>query len=316
MLRSVFMGTPSFSIPSFEVVRRQTDLRLVVTQPDRPAGRGRKLRPPPIKERALERGLEVAQPVKSVTKELGERLAALEPDVVVVAAFGKFLGRKILQAPRLGCLNVHASLLPRHRGANPIAWAIKAGDRETGVTIQQMVPEMDAGDVLVRRTTPIEPDETTGDLTERLAGLGAEALAEALSRAEAGELSPQPQDHGAATLAPAFTKEDGEIDWTAPAREVHDHVRAMNPWPVAYTACRSNRLMVYRTHVVRDEGEEEHPGEVVLADKRGVWVACGRGVVEVLEAQRAGRKHLNALEMVCGRVVEPCVLLGLESDHG
>jgi methionyl-tRNA formyltransferase len=310
MLRSVFMGTPSFAIPSFETTLQRTDLRLVVTQPDRPSGRGRKLTPPPIKVMALEQGIEVAQPEGSVTRELGARLEELKPDVIVVAAFGKFLGRKILNLPRLGCLNVHASILPRHRGASPIVWAIKAGDAETGVTIQQMVPGMDEGDVLVTRRTPIAPDETAGEVTDRLCELGAEALIEALERAEAGTFDPTPQDHDLATLAPPLCKEDGEIDWTMSAVQVHDHVRAMNPWPVASSSCHSSRLLLHRSRVISSEGEQGRPGEVIKADKQGVYIACGQGVIEMLEGQREGRKRLCSKEMVCGRLVEPCLLLG------
>lgn len=310
MLRAVFMGTPAFALPSLKVAREMTDLRLVVTQPDRRAGRGRKLRLPPVKERAHELGIDVAQPEASVTRELGARLEALEPDVVIVSAFGKILGRKILALPRLGCLNVHASLLPRHRGASPVAWAIKMGDRVTGVTIQQMVAGMDAGDILVQRETPIDPDETTAELMARLADIGAEALAESLERAQAGTLSPEPQNDELITIAPPLDKRDGEIDWCQSAQAVHDHVRAMNPWPIATTTCRDTRLRIHRTRVVSDEEAAGEPGAVLCADRKGIHVICGTGVIEVIRAQREGRKPLCAKEMVCGRLVQACDFLG------
>lgn len=304
------MGTPDFALPSFEVVRAKTDLRLVVTQPDRPAGRGRKLRPPPVKERAAAHGIEVVQPEGSISGELGSRLEDIAPDVIVVSAFGKILGRRVLRLPRLGCLNVHASLLPRHRGASPVAWAIRSGDAETGVTIQKMVLEMDAGDVLMQRRTRIDADETTAELMIRLARLGAEALDEALDAAAAGTLAPTPQDGFQATFAPPLCKIDGAIDWSASAQSVHDHVRAMKPWPVAYTTCRDYRLLVHRTRVASTDTCEGGPGAVIRADREGVLVACGSGVLEVLEAQREGRRSLDPRQLVCGRVVEACELLG------
>jgi methionyl-tRNA formyltransferase len=304
VLRAVFMGTPAFALPSLEVTARRTELALVVTQPDRPAGRGRKLHPPPVKERALALGVEVAQPEASVTKELGERLEQLAPDLVIVAAFGKFLGKKVLRTPRLGCINVHASLLPRHRGANPPAWAILAGDAETGVTIQRMVPAMDEGDLLAQRATPIDPDETSGALTERLSTLGGELLTELIPALEAGTPVATPQDHARATLAPPLAKADGAIDWRKPARAVHDHVRAMNPWPMAFTGGRGGtRLRVLTTRVAFEEGVRGGPGEVILADKHVIRVACGQGAVELLVAQCEGKPPASATQLVCGRLL-------------
>lgn len=310
MLRTVFMGTPAFALPSLEAVAKRTELALVVTQPDRPAGRGRKLQPPLVKVRALELGIEVAQPTASVTRELGARLDELRPDVIVVTAFGKFLGRKVLSAPRLGCINVHASILPRHRGASPPAWAILCGDATTGVTIQQMVLEMDAGDVLACCTTPIEPDETAGELTLRLSTLGGDLLEEVLASLADDEVTPEPQDHGAATFAPPLKKADGAMDWGKSAQAVHDHVRAMNPWPVAFTSCGKGRLRVHWTRVIAIEGNQGQPGEVIRADKHGVHVACGQGTVEILEAQRDGKAMASATELVCGRLLSPGEFFG------
>jgi methionyl-tRNA formyltransferase len=302
-MRAVFMGTPAFALPSLEATARATQLVLVVTQPDRPAGRGRHLHPPPVKVRAQELGVEVAQPEASVTKELGARLEELALDLVVVAAFGKFLGKRVLRAPRLGCVNVHASLLPRHRGANPPAWAILGGDAETGVTVQRMVPGMDEGDLLAQRATPIDPDETCGELTERLSVIGGALLAEVLPALEAGTASATPQDHGLATLAPPLTKADGQIDWCKPARAVHDHVRAMNPWPMAFTGGRGQRLRVLRTRVAAERGELGRPGEVIQADKHVLQIACGQGAVDLLTAQCEGKAAASATELVCGRLL-------------
>lgn len=303
MLRTVFMGTPDFALPSLETAQKSSELQLVVTQPDRPAGRGRKLRSPVVKERALEFGIDVAQPEKSVTRELAEDLARLEPDVIIVAAFGKILGRKVLSIPRLGCINVHASLLPRHRGASPPAWAILRGDEETGVTVQRMVLEMDAGDVLAQRSTPIAPNETTGELTERLSHLGADLLGELLTELEGGMLDGRPQNHADATFAPPLSKQDGKIDWSKPAMAVHDHIRAMNPWPVAFTSCPKGRLRIHRTCVHSVDEVAGEPGEVVRADPGAVHIACGRGVLQMVEAQHEGKRVMCSKDLVCGRMI-------------
>jgi methionyl-tRNA formyltransferase len=305
------MGTPAFALPSLEATARRAELVLVVTQPDRPAGRGRKLQPPPVKERALELGAEVAQPEASVTRELGDRLEQLAPDLVVVAAFGKFLGKKVLRAPRLGCINVHASLLPRHRGANPPAWAILAGDAVTGVTIQRMVPAMDEGDLLAQRATPIDPEETCGALTERLSAIGGALLDELFPALEAGTAVAVPQDHARATFAPPLAKADGEIDWRKPARAVHDHVRAMNPWPMAFTGREGGaRLRVHSTRVAFEAGAQGAPGEVIVADKHVIRVGCGQGAVELVVAQCEGKPPTSATQLICGRTLAPGELLG------
>jgi methionyl-tRNA formyltransferase len=306
------MGTPAFALPSLEATARRAELVLAVTQPDRPSGRGRHLHLPPVKERALALGVETAQPEASVTKELGERLEQLRPDLVVVAAFGKFLGKKVLRIPRLGCINVHASLLPRHRGADPPAWAILAGDAETGVTIQRMVPGMDEGDVLAQRATPIDPDETCGELTQRLAVMGGELLDELLPALAAGAATATPQDHGLATLAPPLSKADGEIDWCKPARKVHDHVRAMNPWPMAFTVTggRAHRMRILRTRVVADDGELGAPGEVVYTDKHVIRIACGQGGVELVMAQCESKPPATATQLLCGRLLCQGEILG------
>lgn len=304
------MGTPEFALPALEATRQRTELALVVTQPDRPAGRGRKLHPPPVKEAALAAGLDVAQPERSLTRELGPRLDDVAPDVIVVAAFGKFLGRRVLGLPRHGCVNVHASLLPRWRGASPPVWAILAGDAETGVTVQRMVEAMDAGDVLASRKTLIGQEETAGELTGRLARLGAEALVEVLEGLESGRLAGVPQDHDRATLAPPLRKQDGLVDWAQPAHKVHDHVRAMNPWPMAFTVCGGGTLRILRSRVASHDAVEGPPGLVLRADRHELRVACGRGAIDVLEAQREGRCACCAADLVAGRTVSERQVLG------
>ena len=310
MLRTVFMGTPGFALPALQVLREQSDLLLAVTQPDRPAGRGRQLKAPVAKVWAQQVGLEIAQPEGSVTRELAERLTELAPDLIVVAAFGKILGRKILRLPRLGCINLHASLLPRHRGASPPAWAIMSGDHETGVTIQRVVSELDAGDVLARGTTLIEPNETSGELLERLGPIGAGLLAKLLPRLEDGTAEAVLQDHSLATFAPPISKDDGLIDWTRTAQQVHNHVRGMSPWPIAHTSCGCAPMRIHETRVVQTEGGAGAPGEVVAAGRGGVQVACGQGVIEIRRAQRQGKGVVNGVDLVCGRLVRPCDRFG------
>jgi methionyl-tRNA formyltransferase len=304
------MGTPGFALPALQVLREKSDLLLLVTQPDRPAGRGRHLKAPVAKVWAEQAGIEVVQPVGSVTRELGQRLTELAPDLIVVAAFGKILGRKILRLPRLGCINLHASLLPRHRGASPPAWAIMSGDEETGVTIQQVVSELDAGDVFARGSTTIEPNETSGELLERLGPIGAGLLAELLPQLEAGTAQAEPQDHSLATFAPPVSKEDGLIDWSRTAQQVHDHVRGMSPWPVAHTACGCAPMRIHETRVIQTEGVVAVPGEVIVAGRAGVQVACGQGVIEIRRAQRQGKGVVNGVDLVCGRLVRPCDRFG------
>ncbi len=303
MLRTVFMGTPDFAVPALETLSERTELLLVVTQPDRRAGRGRKLYPPPVKARAVALGVEVAQPEVSLTRALAERLEELRPDVIVVAAFGKLLGRRVLRVPSLGCINIHASLLPLHRGASPPVWSILSGDAKAGVTIQRMVLTLDAGDVLAQRATPIDPDETGGELTSRLSVMGGELLVELLEALDLGAARATAQDHDKATYAPMLSKKDGELNWCKPAKKVHDRVRAMNPWPVAYTQCPKGRLRIHRTRLVESKGAHGQPGEVIKADRHGVRVACGQGVIELLDAQREGKAVASATELVCGRLL-------------
>jgi len=295
-VRAIFFGTPRLAVPSLDAVASIADVALVVCQPDRPAGRGLSLRPPPVKQRALELGIEVAQPKRVKRPAFAESLRALEADVAVVVAYGRILPRPVLDAPRTGCVNVHASLLPRWRGAGPIQWAIAHGDARTGVCLMQMDEGMDTGPVIAYEPTPIDPDETAGELGERLARLGAELLTRELPRWVAGEITPTPQDHDAATMAPLLTKDDGRVDWTWPARRVHDRVRGMHPWPGAHTTLGDATLKIHRTRVVDGAGA---PGTVLAADDALV-VACGEGAVAIDQLQLAGKKRLKARAFLSG----------------
>ncbi|MEZ4336785.1 MAG: methionyl-tRNA formyltransferase [Sandaracinaceae bacterium] len=306
-MRAIFFGTPQLAVPSLDALVSIAEVPLVVCQPDRPAGRGLKLRPPPVKERALELGIEVVQPTKLKAPELAASLRALEADVAVVIAYGRILPRAVLDAPRRGCVNIHASLLPRWRGAGPIQWAIVHGDAETGVCLMQMDEGLDTGPVIACARTPIDPDETAGVLGPRLAQLGADLLAKELGRWVDGAIEPVPQDHDAATLAPLLSKEDGRIDWSASARAVHDRVRGLSPWPGAFTSLGDVRLMIHRTTVADGAGA---PGEVLDASGDAIVVACGEGAVAIRELQLAGKKRLEARAFLVGHPIAEGARMG------
>lgn len=297
--RIVFFGTPAFAVPSLQALLDGPDTVVgVVCQPDRPAGRGQRLQAPPVKQLAERHQLPVAQPLKLKSGEFPDQLRAWAPDLAVVAAYGRILPAPILATPRLGCINVHASLLPRYRGAAPIQWAVLNGDAETGVTIMQMNERMDEGDILLQRATPIGADETYGALQERLAEIGAGALRDALDGLAAGTLAATPQDHAAATLAPLIRKEQGAIDWNRPAVEIARAVRGFSPWPSAYTTLGGKLLKLHRARAL-DEPAGGAPGTVIGAD-RTLRVATGAGVLAIEELQLEGRKALDAATFARG----------------
>ncbi len=307
-LRIIFFGTPEFAVPSLRALLAAGDpVVSVVCQPDKRAGRGQHVAAPPVKQEALAAGVPILQPEKLRTPSFAEVLAPLVPDLVVVAAYGKILPPALLQLPRHGCINVHASLLPKYRGAAPIQWAIVRGEACTGVTIMQMNERMDAGDILLQREMAIGADETYGELQTRLAHLGAAALQAALEQLHAGLLRGQPQRESAMTLAPMIKKEDGCIDWTQPAVQVARRVRAFNPWPSAFTHLDGKLLKIHRAHP--RETSAAAPG-VVAVTSDGIAVATGQGSLVLDELQLEGRKRLAATEFARGGLLKPGVVLG------
>lgn len=296
-------------MPSLDAAHAVAEVAGVVCQPDRPAGRGLDLTPPAIKVRAAELGLPVSQPTKLRTGEFAAWARSLSVDLALVVAYGRILPKDVLEAPRLGCVNVHASLLPKYRGAAPITWAVVRGEAESGVTLMKLDEGMDTGPTFARLATPIGPDETAGGLGERLAQLGAEAVRRWLLDYVRGAVVLEPQDHALATLAPVLKKEDGRIDWTLRAQSVHDHVRGMAPWPGAFTtapAAGKGRVTVkiHAAAVVADARASAAPGTVVVADKSRVLVACGEdGVVDLTSVQPEGRKVVRATDWAIGRGV-------------
>jgi methionyl-tRNA formyltransferase len=295
--RALFFGTPAFAVPSLDALTEIAEVVRVITQPDRPQGRGQRVAAPPVKERALALGLTVEQPTKVRTPDFAASLRAAEADLALVVAYGRILPSAVLAAPRLGCVNVHASLLPRWRGAAPITWAIVHGDPETGVCLMQMDEGMDTGPVLACARTPVGPDETAGELSERLAKLGGDVVRRELPRFLAAELTPEPQPTEGVTLAPILAKEHGRIDFSRPARAVHDHVRGMSPWPGAFAALGAERIKVHRTRVVEDAGAHGAPGTLFP----GLIVACGTGTIAIESLQREGGKRLDAAAFLAGQ---------------
>lgn len=302
-LRVVFFGTPEFAVPSLGALLDGPErVVAVVCQPDRPAGRGRHVQAPPVKLLAERRGVAVEQPLKIRTPEFLSFLEAAAPDLGVVAAYGRILPKALLEVPRLGFINVHASLLPKYRGAAPIQWAIVRGERVTGVTIMQMNERMDEGDLLLQRETPIGPEETYGELQARLAELGAEALRAALDALSSGTLDPVPQDPARATLAPIIRKEDGLIDWALPAGDIVRRVRGFNPWPSAFTRLPDGRILKIHRARAAAGGGAEAPGTVVAAGGQ-IAVATGDGLLLIEELQIEGRRRLSAAELARGGAV-------------
>ena len=293
-LRAVFMGTPDFAVPCLDrLVADGHEVAAVVTQPDRPKGRGQKLAPSPVKEAAVGYGLPVLQPEKIRTAGFQAAMAALAPAVVVVVAFGQFLPKELLVLPPLGCVNVHASLLPRYRGAAPIHWAVMNGETTTGVTTMHMDIGMDSGDMILKAEIAIGPDDTTGEVHDRLKELGAAVLSETLARLADGTAPRTPQDGTAATYAPLLTRAVERIDWSRPATAVHNQVRGLSPWPGAYCLYAGRPLKVWRSEAVATVPGGGLPGRVVAADDVGAVVLTGAGAVRLTEVQPENRRRMG-----------------------
>ena len=303
-MKIVFMGTPEFAVPSLKaLVGAGHEICGVFTQPDKPKNRGMKLQEPPVKEYALSIGLPVFQPAKVRDGEALGILQALNPDLIAVAAYGKILPVDILALPRLGCVNVHSSLLPKYRGAAPINWAILNGEDETGVTIMYMAEGMDTGDILTQAKTPIGLNENAAQLFVRLADIGAGLLVETVAALEAGKVSPVPQDSARASYAPMLSKEQSPLDWTRSARQLHYHVRGLYPWPSALMVLDGIRCKVLQTALAGESGGKT-PGTVLQADKKGLRVACGDGqALDILELQPNGKKAMSSPAFLLGHPV-------------
>lgn len=304
MTRIIFMGTPQFAVPSLQTLIAHPEIGevvAVVTQPDAPAGRGNVLTQSPVKQLALQHGLPVLQPASLKPADEVAKLRDLRPDVIIVAAFGQILRRDVLDLPPHQCINVHASLLPRWRGASPISAAIGAGDPNTGVTIMLMALGLDSGPMLSQRALPIEPHHTTGTLTPALAQLGADLLVETLPRWLNGEITPQPQDEALVTHCRTLKKEAGRLDWSRSAADLERHIRAMSPWPAATTTWQGKNLKILRAAPALQLDRMLRPAGQVFAQGKQVLVACGGGVLELLDVQLEGKKATSAGDFARGQ---------------
>lgn len=307
-LRIVFMGTPDFACPTLaKLIERGEDVIAVVTQPDRPKGRGQKMVPPPVKVIAEEHGIPVLQPLKVRAPEVVAQIRELNPDLIVVVAFGQILPQSLLDIPRHGCINIHASLLPRYRGAAPLNWCLINGESETGITTMLMDAGLDTGDMLIKRAIPIGTDEDAQSLHDRLSLLGAETIDETLDRLLAGTLPREKQDDSLSCYAPMLKKEDGLIDWTREPQQIKNLVRGFTPWPGAYTSLDGKTLKLFKVSVANEAGS---PGLVMTTGKDGIIVACGSGSLRIEELQLEGRKRLAAAEFLAGCRLEPGSRLG------
>lgn len=293
----VFMGTPDFAVPCLQALLTEGySVTGVFTQPDKPKGRGYKLTPPPVKELASAQGIPVFQPQSLKTEEALAGLRSCAPDLIVVVAYGKLLPQAVLELPKFGCINVHASLLPKYRGAGPIQWSIINGETETGVTTMYMAQGLDTGDMLEKVSTPIGENETADQLHDRLSELGAGLLISTIKKLEAGTLHPEKQDDGLSCYAPMLTKELSQLDFTQDARTVHNLIRGLSSWPAAQTLYKGKRLKVYESRLCQGSGE---PG--TLLDEKRFVVACGQGAVELLSVQYEGSRRMPAADFLRGK---------------
>lgn len=309
-MKILFMGTPDFAVPCLKrLIQDGHEIVGVVTQPDKPKGRGHKLMPPPVKETALANDIAVFQPQSLKNEGFLPELKKLQPELIVVVAYGKILPRYVLEFPQNGCINVHASLLPKYRGAGPIQWSIIEGETITGVTTMYMGEQLDAGDMILKAQTPIAPEETAGELFERLAMMGAELLADTLKCIASGDVPREQQDESLVTYAPMVNRETGHIDWNKDAESIRSLIRGTNPWPLSYSVYQGQIIKII--HACKGEPSKGKPGEILMADKYGIRVACGNGETLCIdEIQMQGSKrmrvadYLNGHEIAVGTILE------------
>ncbi len=301
-LKIVFMGTPDFAVPCLKTLNENYEVIAVITQPDRPKGRGQKLTPSPIKEYALEHNLTVLQPEKIKTSETEEQLKKLAPDLIVVVAFGQILSKAILEIPQLGCINVHASLLPKYRGAAPIHWSIINGETKTGITTMYMDVGLDTGDMILKEEVSISAKMNTGELHDTLMNIGAKTLLQTIKQIAEGSVVRNKQNDAKASYAPLLTKELERINWLLPAQEIYNLVRGLNPWPVAFSIFKGKKLKIWQTKVI-DNVTIGEIGTVLSLTETGFTVQTGKGILEILELQPESKRKMTAKDFVCGNQI-------------
>lgn len=313
-MRTVFMGTPEFAVPCLQGLAQLTEIAAVYTQPDRPRGRGLATAPTPVKIAAEKLGVRVLQPERLRQLSAVEELAALQADLIVVVAYAQILPASILAMPRFGCINVHASLLPAYRGGAPIHWAVLKGELETGVTSMLMSRRLDAGDMLLQTKTPIGPDETTGQLHDRLSLLGADLLRQTIIDLQSGKLRPAPQPELGVSYAPNIQKSNGLIDWRRTAEQIHDQVRGLNPWPAAFTF-HEGRLLRIWSSLKRPATSVARPGQVLQLTADGPLVSTGEGSLILREVQPESKRLMSGADYARGYNLRPGCILGTNHDY-
>lgn len=308
-MRVIFMGTPDFAVPSLEALLTKHEVVLVVTQPDKPKGRGKKMVPTPVKACALEHGIPVLQPEKVKEPEFVEQLRSYEPDLIAVTAFGQILSEPILEMPKYGCINVHGSLLPKYRGAAPMQWSIIDGEKVTGITTMYMAKGLDSGDMLLKAEVEITDEDTFATIHDKMAVTGANLLLDTLDQLEAGTLERIPQDHDAATYAPMITKETGHIDWSKNRQDIINLIRGLNPVPAAYTIYEEEVLKIFGAVISDVQTDDAANGEIVAVVKKGFVIKCGDGCLLITEVQARGGKRMMTDAYLRGHAVKEGILL-------
>lgn len=303
-MKIVFMGTPEFAVPSLEMlIQEGYEVLAVVTQPDKPKGRGNKMSAPPVKEFAIEHGITVLQPEKIKTPEFIEQIRELGPDLLITAAYGKIISKELLDVPPMGCINVHGSLLPAYRGAAPIHWSIINGEKITGITTMFTDVGVDTGDMLLKKEIEIGPDMTVGELHDKMAVLGAEVLKDTLVELQNGTLVRKPQEDALSSYAPIISKEVGHIDWSKTAQEIHNLVRGTNPWPGAYTFLNDSKMRIWKTSIFACDHQGHDIGEIIRVNDDGILVRCSDGYIMVRELQFDSSKRMKVSDYLRGHKI-------------
>ncbi|MFR3568478.1 MAG: methionyl-tRNA formyltransferase [Paraclostridium sordellii] len=310
-MKIVFMGTPEFAVPCLQkIIDEGHEVLAVVTQPDKPKGRGKKLAMPPVKELALKYNIDVYQPVKAREDSFVEKLKEINPELIVVVAFGQILPKSILDIPRFGCVNVHASLLPKYRGAAPLNWVIINGEEKTGVTTMYMDVGLDTGDMILKSEIPLDDEITAGELHDKMMVQGAEVLKDTIDLISKGEAPREKQNDEETCYSPIMDKSLGNIDWSKSATDIHNLIRGVNPWPSAYTTYDKQTMKIWKTKVL-DKLSEKTPGTILSVDKNGIEVSTGDKVLQISEIQMSGKKRMIVSEYIKGNDISTGIVLGI-----
>ncbi|MBC6003970.1 Methionyl-tRNA formyltransferase [uncultured Clostridium sp.] len=310
-MKIVFMGTPEFAVPCLQkIIDEGHEVLAVVTQPDKPKGRGKKLAMPPVKELALKYNIDVYQPVKAREESFVEKLKEINPELIVVVAFGQILPKSILDIPKFGCVNVHASLLPKYRGAAPLNWVIINGEEKTGVTTMYMDVGLDTGDMILKSEIPLDDEITAGELHDKMMIDGANVLKETIDLIAQGKAPREKQNDDETCYSPIMDKTLGNIDWNKSAKDIHNLVRGVNPWPSAYTTYENQTMKIWKTKVV-DKNSDKAPGTILKVDKEGIEVNTGNGVIQISEIQMSGKKRMVVSEYIKGNTISTDIVLGI-----